>query len=189
MEQQLEDYFQRYAKLTTADLESISSRLTLNKFSKKAYLLEQDQTCKHNYFILQGLVRLFYIDPKGHEQITQFAIENWWVTSLESFINGTPSYIAIQAVEDSSVYALHKTDLEELYETIPSLNKIFRRVYENMLIASQRRSDLYIKLSSRDRYYHFVTHQPDFAQRVPQYMIASYLEITPEYLSELRRKK
>ena len=189
MKQQLEDYFQRYAKLTGAELDEITSRLTIEKFSKRAYLLRQEQICKHYYFILHGLVRLFYIDSKGHEQITQFAIENWWVTSLESFIKGTPTYLAIQAIEDTSVYLIRKSDLEELYEKIPSLNKIFRRIYENMLIASQRRANLYVKLSSRDRYYHFVTHQPDFAQRVPQYMIASYLEITPEYLSELRRKK
>lgn len=189
MKQQLEEYFQRYVKLSGADLDKIASRLSIEKFSRKAYILNEDQICNHNYFILEGLVRLFYIDQKGHEQITQFAIENWWVSSLESFIKGTPSYLSIQTIEDTTVCMLHKSDLQDLYNSVPSLNIAFRKIYENMLIACQRRADLYVKLSSRDRYYHFVTHQTDFAQRVPQYMIASYLEITPEYLSELRRKK
>ncbi len=189
MNLQLETYFQRYARLSNEEVNEITSRLEVKRFDKRSYLLEENHICQYKFFILEGLVRLLYIDGKGNEQITQFAIENWWVTSLESFTKGTPSYLSIQAVENTKVYMLHKSDLLYLYDSVPSLNRIFRMIYQNMLIACQKRADLYAKMSSRDRYYHFITHQPDFAQRVPQYMIASYLEITPEYLSDLRRKK
>ncbi len=187
MKKQLKAYFNRYLTFDDAEIDAIYASLTQKTFKKRAFLLEKGNVCKHNFFILKGVVRAFHIDDKGKEQITLFAIDDWWVTNMESFIKEIPSYQYIQAVEDTSVLCLSKNTLEELYIKFPKLERLFRIITENMLIANLRKNDLFLQLKSKERYYDFIEKQPAFAQRVPQYMIASYLEITPEYLSELRR--
>jgi len=96
--------------------------------------------------------------------------------------------MAIQALERTSVLKVTKENLDYLYIEIPKLNLAFRKIYTNMIIALQKRNDLFMKKKSRERYYNMVEQIPNFSQRIPQYMIASYLDITPEYLSEIRKK-
>ncbi len=187
MKAQVASYFNRYVDFSTTEIDEIYAKLHSKTFQKKEFLLNEGDICRHSFFILNGVIRTFYIDEKGHEKITQFAIDNWWFTSIESFIKQTPSYLYIQAVETTSVLYLSKNDLELLYTTIPKLERAFRIITEHMLIASHRKQNIYLKTKSKERYYDFIRQFPDFAQRVPQYMIASYLEITPEYLSELRK--
>jgi CRP-like cAMP-binding protein len=134
-------------------------------------------------------MRSFYIDNKGNEKITQFALENWWVTNMESFTNETPSFLSIQALEKTTILILNKKDLEDLYTSIPKLERLFRIITEKMLIAMQRKANYYLQLKSKGRYDLLINQFPNFIQRVPQYMVASYLEITPEYLSELINKQ
>ena len=188
MKDQLNSYLNRYVKLNDLEVDRIFEKLTVKKFRKKEFLLREGQICRYNYFIISGLTRSFYIDKKGEERITQFALENWWVTSMESFVKATPSYLSIQAIEETAVLMLQKNDLMKLYDAVPKLERLFRMITENMLISFQRKNDIYLRMSSKERYMDLIGHFPDFAQRVPQYMIASYLEITPEYLSQLRRK-
>lgn len=187
MKEQLKRYFSRYVEFSEIEIDTICSRLKIKTFEKKEYVLREGQICKNNFFILNGLVRSFYRNNKGIEKITLFALENWWVTNMESFINQTPSHSSIQALEKTKVVFINKKELEKLYISIPKLERLFRIITENMLIAIQRRSDIYLQMKSKERYDNLIQHFPDFAQRVPQYMIASYLEITPEYLSELRK--
>ena len=106
---------------------------------------------------------------------------------MESFIKKTPSAISIQALEKTEILIIDKEELERLFFSIPKLERLFRIITENMLIAIQRKNDIYLQMKSKNRYNDLVKHFPEFIQRVPQYMIASYLEITPEYLSELRK--
>lgn len=188
MKNQLKKYLDRYVQFSESEVDQIFEKLSVKKFRKKEFLLREDQICRYNYFVITGLTRSFYIDEKGNEKITQFALENWWVTSMESFIKQTPSYLSIQAIEETVVLRLYKDDLMKLYDAVPKLERLFRMVVENMLISSQRKNDIYLKMSSKERYMDLIGHFPSFAQRVPQYMIASYLEITPEYLSQLRKK-
>lgn len=187
MKEQLKRYFSRYVAFSNAEIDEVFSKLRTKTFQKKDYILREDQICRSNYFIISGLTRSFYIDQKGTERITQFALENWWVTSMESFIKETPSYLSIQAIEQTTVLILNKEDQNALYRSIPKLERLFRIITEKMLIAFQRKNDIYMRMKSKDRYNDLIKNFPDFAQRVPQYMIASYLEITPEYLSELRK--
>jgi len=172
-----------------SEIQIIYDTLKRKELKKKEFLVTDGQICKSMFFVLSGLLRSFYIDDKGDEKITQFAIENWWVTSMESFIKENPSYLSIQALEDSVVLVLNKEELSKLYVRVPKMERFFRIITEHMLISFQRKNDIYLRMSSRDRYLDLIRHFPDFAQRVPQYMIASYLEITPEYLSYLRSKK
>ena len=187
MKEQIKRYFSRYVEFSDPEIDEIYSKLISKTFQKKDYILREGQICKSNYSIISGLVRSFYIDNKGNEKITQFALENWWVTSMESFINKTPSLLSIQALEKTEILIINKDELEKLFISTPKLERLFRIITENMLIAIQRRNDIYLQMKSKDRYFDLIKHFPDFSQRVPQYMIASYLEITPEYLSELRK--
>lgn len=188
MKEQIKSYFNRYVKFDDYEIDKLYSRLSIKTFNKKEFLLEQNKTCDQTFFITMGLVRSFHTDENGIENINQFAIENWWVTNTESLIKNTASSNAIQALEKTTCLCLLKPDLEALYTSIPKLERAFRMIAENTLIATQRKYETYMKRSSKERYLHLVNTIPDFAQRVPQYMIASYLDITPEYLSEIRKK-
>lgn len=187
MKEQIKKYFDRYVAFSDTEADQIYSKLILKTFQKKEYILKEGQVCKNKYFILNGLVRSFYINNKGNENITQFAIENWWVTNMESLISETPSLSSIQTLENTQVLMINKEELEKLYISIPKLERLFRIITENMLIAIQRRNDVYLQMKSKTRYDNFIKYFPGFSQRVPQYMIASYLKITPEYLSELKK--
>ena len=189
MKEQVKKYFDRYVSFEPDEFDQFYSCLTPKTFRKKEYLLQEGEICKHSFFITQGLTRSFYLDEKGSEQILQFGIENWWISNTESFVKEVPSHLFIQALEDTSVLMIARPELERLYLQIPKLERLFRMITENMLIALQRRDGYFMKMNSKKRYENIVRSFPDFVQRVPQYMIASYLEITPEYLSELRKLK
>lgn len=187
MKEKLKKYFERYVNLSEEELELLFQKLDVVNLNKKEFVLKEGTICKHKYFILEGLVRFFEVSENGNESITQFGIENWWITNLDSFINETPSRQSIQALENSKLLQISKSDLEKLYISIPILERAFRIITENMLIAIQRKDEIFMKRTSKERYYNLVNTIPNFAQRVPQYMIASYLNITPEYLSEIRK--
>lgn len=189
MKSQLASYLNRYVSFESEEIDIIFNSLSVQIFQKKELLLEQNQVCKYRFFIIEGLVRYFRTDSDGNENISLFGIENWWITNLDSFINEVPSHNAIQAVEKTIVLYISKNDLEILYQKVPKLERAFRVITEKMLIAIQRKDEIYMKQHSKERYYSLVDTIPNFAQRVPQYMIASYLDITPEYLSEIRKSR
>lgn len=187
MKEQIKKYFNRYVNFSDAEIDDVYSHLIVKTFQKKEMILHEKSICNYNYFIIKGVIRSYYIDAKGNEKITQFAIDNWWITNIESFVNKTPSTQYLQSLEKTTALLLSKDVLETLYIKHPKLERLFRIVTENMLIANQRKNDVFLQMKSKERYTFFVEKLPDFNQRVPQYMIASYLEITPEYLSELRK--
>ncbi|WP_430411444.1 Crp/Fnr family transcriptional regulator [Kordia sp.] len=187
MKSQLADYLNRYTTFDSEEIDLIFNSLSQKIFQKKEYLLEQYQVCTYRFFIVEGLVRYFKTDSNGNENISIFGIENWWITNLDSFVNEIPSHNTIQALEKTIVLCISKNDLELLYEKVPKLERAFRLITERMLIAIQRKDEIYMKQSSKERYNGLVDQIPNFTQRVPQYMIASYLDITPEYLSEIRK--
>ena len=189
MKDQINNYFNRYINLSEQELNDFCSCLKIKTFQKNEYLLQEGQVCKNKYFISEGLVRSSYIDKKGNEKILEFGIENWWVTNIDSFSKEGSSQYDIQAIEPTTVLMLSKVNLEKLYHSIPQLERAFRVITENMLIAFQRRNYFFMKKNSKERYNSLIKGIPGFAQRVPQYMIASYLEITPEYLSTIRKNE
>ena len=187
MKESLKKSLYRYVDLNDSEFEHFYSLLNEKQFAKKDFLLKLGRICKHRHFIVQGLTRSFYVDENGAERITQFGIENWWVTNIDSFYNQQPSEVYIQALEPTTTLSISKESLEKVYLEIPKIERLFRILTEKWLIAQQRNSHFYMKTSSKTRYYELIKSIPDFVQRVPQYMIASYLDITPEYLSELRK--
>ncbi len=188
MKTQLKTYLNKYVQFTEQEIDIIFNHLIVENFKKKEFLLPQNAICKRRYFIIEGLVRLFYIDANGVEKTVLFGVENWWITNLDSFVKEIPSEKMIQALENTVVLSITREELEKLYRLVPKLERAFRKITENMLISIQRKDEVFMKKSSRERYSNLIRQIPDFANRVPQYMIASYLGISPEYLSELRKQ-
>ncbi|WP_052172537.1 Crp/Fnr family transcriptional regulator [Psychroserpens jangbogonensis] len=156
MKEQIKKYFNRYVVFNDSEIDLFYSKLKTKTFQKKEFLLNEHSVCRYNYFILKGVVRSYYIDTKGNEKITQFAIDNWWVTNMESFIKKTPSSQYLQALEETEVLYLSKETLEELYIENPKFERLFRIITENMLIANLRKNDVFLQMKSKDRYTDFV---------------------------------
>ncbi|MCO4294680.1 Crp/Fnr family transcriptional regulator [Solitalea sp. MAHUQ-68] len=183
------DHLSRFVSLNAVEKERILEVFAFRKVKKKENLLTEGQVCSYNYFVVKGCLRVYLITNTGLEQITQFGIENWWMTDFDSFENQTPSQFFIQAIEESEVIVIEKNSLESLYIEVPKIERYFRIILQKNFVAAQRRILWIHTISSEQRYRNFVELFPSFVQRIPQYMLASYLGITPEFLSKIRAKK
>jgi len=182
------NHLRRFIKLDDDELKAVLSFMRPLSVKKKSFLLNEGQICRSNFFTEKGCLRMLFIDAKGVEQTTQFAIEHWWLADYMSFTNQSPAQFSIQAVEHSEVLALDYDLQEKLLAAVPQMEQYFRIVFQKAVAASQLRMMYTNDLSREDMYRFFVRSFPEFVQRIPQYMLASYLGFTPEYLSELRRK-
>ncbi len=156
---------------------------------KKAFILKEGQLCKSDYFVEKGCLRMFFVNEKGIEQITQFALEHWWIADYFSLLNKTKTQFNIQAIENSEVLCFDLKTQAALFQQLPKMETYFRMVAQKAYAASQMRTKFFHDFSKEESYHHFNNAFPEFVQRVPQYMLASYLGFTPEYLSEIRKKK
>ncbi len=189
MSTQLLGHLSKFVALKEEDQDGILAFFRPKHLKKKENLLTEGQVCKYHYFIVKGCLRLFFINAKGVEQTTHFAIENWWLTDYLAFQSQQTTPFYIQAVEDTQVLALDWHAQERLLAQYPYLERYFRLVYQRAHGASQLRIKYLYAFSREELYHHFSTHFPDFLQRIPQYLLASFLGFTPEYLSEIRKKK
>lgn len=155
---------------------------------KKRNLLTEGKVCKYNYFVLKGCLRKFFITDKGIEQTTEFAVENWWITDNIAFEHALQTEFNIQAVEDSELLRIDNHTQEKLLITFPVMERHFRFIYQRAYAASQMRIKYLYGFSKEEMFHHFNKNFPEFIQRVPQYLIASFLGFTPEYLSEIRKR-
>jgi CRP/FNR family transcriptional regulator len=178
----------RYVALTPAEVQLVRAYFTQQSVPRKAYLLEAGQPCPASYFVLRGCLRLYFLTEKGTEQITQFALENWWLTDYGSLVSHQPALFYIQAVEPTTVAVLDYARQEELLAQVPALERYFRLMLQRLAAANQMRWVYHHGQSLEERYQFFSTSFPGFVQRVPQYMLASYLGCTPEFLSKIRAK-
>ncbi|WP_214073823.1 Crp/Fnr family transcriptional regulator [Mucilaginibacter sp. dw_454] len=183
------DHIRKYVTLTDDEAALICAKLRLTSIKKKDFLLTPGKVCRGNYFVSEGLLRLYFINKKEQEQITQFALENWWITDYDSLDSQKPSRFYIQAIEDAEVIAWNQEVQEELIQAIPQLERYFRLILQRAYAATQRRIEYIYSFTDEERYRNFSNRFPDFLQRVPQYMLASYLGFTPQFLSKIRAKK
>ncbi|MEO8887071.1 MAG: Crp/Fnr family transcriptional regulator [Mucilaginibacter sp.] len=186
---QLLAHIKRYVSLTPQEEILLCEKMELLKFKKKEFLLEPGKLCKGNYFVLSGLVRQYLITNKLIEQIVQFGLESWWITDQESLANKQPSAYYLQTVEASEILLLTEQNRELLCEAIPRLESYFRIMMQRAFVAMQRRVGFMLNYTDEERYRYFADQFPGFMQRVPQYMLASYLGFTPQFLSRIRAKK
>lgn len=184
----LKTHIKKFAQISDAEFEEIEKFFNIKEVAKKENLLEEGQMCKHHYFVLTGLLRKFYINEKGIEQTTEFAIETWWLTDNFAYEHKVPTEFYIQAVEQSTVLYISQDNQEQLLKAFPIMERYFRFVYQRAYAAAQKRIKFLFSLSKEEFYFQAVKNHPEFIQRVPQYLIASYLGFTPEYLSEIRKR-
>lgn len=189
MQSTLTNHIKKFIQLTTDEEQLINAAVTVKAVKKKSFLLEPDHVCKELFFVSKGCLRLYFINKKLNEQTTLFAIENWWMTDFDSLESGRPSSYYIQAVEDTEVISISKNKQEELFEAVPKLERYFRIVQQRAFSATQTRIKYIYGMSDEERYRHFSSLFPAFMQRVPQYMLASYLGFTPQFMSKIRAKK
>lgn len=178
----------KHIQLEKAEEEFFLSLLKHKSIKRKDYLLREGELCKAESFIINGCLRTYTIDNNGFEHIVMFGIEDWWVGDLFSFLTKTPTSYFIDALEDTEVLQISKTDLDKLYEKVPKFERFFRIIIQNAFIAQQIRINQNLSYTAEQRYLDFIERYPSLAQRLPQKQVAAYLGITPVFLSMLRRK-
>jgi CRP-like cAMP-binding protein len=158
------------------------------KLRKRQYILQEGDVCKYVAFVEKGMLRSYTIDEKGNEHIMQFAFEGWWIADQFSFLTGEPAVYTIDAIEDCELLLLSKQEEDQLLKRIPKFERYFRILLQNSLIATQRRLISSLSQTAEERYHQLINICPTIPQRVPQHMMASFLGITPETLSRIRRQ-
>ncbi len=172
--------------LSDEEFEYCKTLFIPKKVGKKRFLLEEGDICKYTIFVEKGLIRSYTVDEKGAEHILQFALEGWWMGDLYSFFTAEPSSYYMETLEDCEILMITKPSWDLLLEKVPALERYFRILVQNNLIATQRRLMCYFSVPAVDRYNKLIETFPDILQRVPQHMIASFLGITRETLSRIR---
>jgi CRP-like cAMP-binding protein len=158
------------------------------KLRKKQYLLQEGDVCKYLAFVEKGILRSYTIDEKGVEHIIQFAFEGWWISDQYSFLTGEPSAYTIDSLEDCELLLLTKPAEEQMLQRIPKFERFFRILLQNNLISLQSRIASSLSQTAEKRYHELITACPTLPQRIPQHMLASFLGITPETLSRIRKQ-
>ncbi len=176
-----------YIQATPEELTLFNSKLNEVKVDKRKFLLQPGTYVKQEYFVLSGCLTAYYLDTKGHKHILQFAIENWWVGDFNAFYNHEASKLHIEALEDSCLFAISYKDLQALFIKAPIFERYFRILTTNAFIAQRKRILSTLEKNSKARYLEFCKNYPNIDERVPNYQIASYLGISAESISRIRR--
>jgi CRP-like cAMP-binding protein len=185
--QPLIDHFESFIPFKETEKQLLDKRVTQRSIRRRQTLLQEGFPCKHYSFVVEGCFRMFAVDKKGTEHNLQFAAENDWIADIGSFHSGQPSGLFIEAVEPSVVLQIEKQELYFLYRNIPKLDRIFKVIIENKYVELQNRVLQTISSTAQERYLTFLEHYPKLALRLPNTQIASYLGITPEFLSKIRK--
>lgn len=186
-EQLILTHLAKYIHLNNEETEQFLSILQRGHYKKGEFLLKAGALCNRQFFIYQGCVRTFYADQKAEEHIIQFGLENWWAADLNSYINHTPADYHIQALEDCEVLILTEENAQMLYASIPKFERFFRIIVQKAYVAAQQRIVATISKTAEERFADFLNKYPGLIQRVPQYMIASYIGVTPEFFSKMKK--
>lgn len=179
----------RHISLTHQEKTYFLSLLKERKLAKKELILEHQQVCKEINFVQSGILRAFHMDASGKESTIMFAVADWWITDMYCFINQKPAMLNIEALEESSILQLQKDHLDELYLKIPKFERFFRIMMQNAYIREQLRTIENLSLPAEERYFNFLHKYPEAVKRIRQKQIASYLGITPEFLSLIKSNK
>ncbi len=156
---------------------------------KKEHLLLSGDPCRTFSFVNSGILRAYFINPEGKESTIMFAIKNWWITDMYCFVNELPAMLSIQALEESEVLCLEKNKMDELLTLNPKFERYFRILLTNAYTREQLRTIQNLSLPAEERYRNFVKKYPDVVPMITQKQLASYLGITPEFLSMIRAKR
>jgi CRP-like cAMP-binding protein len=188
-EQPLIEFFKNYIPLNGEERNLFDKRVTKRKIKRRQMILQEGMICRHYSFVVEGCLKMYGIDSKGVEHNIQFAAENDWIADIGSFHSDKPSKLYIEALEPSILLQIEKQDLYFLYRSIPKLDRIFKVIIENKFVELQNRVLQNISSTAQERYQSFLDLYPQLALRLPNTQIASYLGITPEFLSKMRNER
>ncbi len=178
----------RFIQLTPEETDRFTSVLKPRTLRKRQYLVQAGDVFRYECFVNKGSLRTYHIDNNGQEHIVMFAFEDWWTGDMYSFLSGQPALYNVDALEDAELLLIEKSQLEQLYIDIPKFDRFFRILLQNAYISMQRRISDNMSLTAEERYLDYINRYPHFEQRLSQKQIASYLGITPESLSRIRRQ-
>lgn len=176
----------RHIRLTSEEQAHVVSLLTFKTIKRKQFLLREQEVCHYSAFVTRGCLRGYTVDANGFEHILQFAPPDWWIADMYSLLSQQPGNLNIDALEESDVLLLSKSDQEQLYLDIPKFERFFRIITENSLVASRQRLLDNLSLSAQQRYEAFCQHYPSLIHTLPQKQIAAYIGVTPEFLSKMK---
>jgi CRP-like cAMP-binding protein len=188
MVQHLITHIRKFCSLEAEKLSLIETYFESRTYKKKELLLPEGHRCYEKFFIIKGCVHIYYLKQDGIEQTIDFAIENWWASDFMAFQHGSVAQFSIRAIETTEVLSISYERQRKLLTAVPELNEYFHLIFQKAYGASQMRFRMLYELSKEELYLDFRWHFPEFIQRVPQYLLASFLGFTPEYLSEIRKK-
>jgi CRP-like cAMP-binding protein len=188
MFQAINNYVARTIQLTPDELEYFNGILEYKTVPKKTMLLQPGDICNFELYVNKGCIREYYIDSKGAEITLQFAVEDWWMSDITSFQDQTPSIMYIETLEDCELLILSRNAKEKLLMQVPKLERMFRLMIQRHLSVVQNRLVKTISYTAMERYLEFLSRYPTIPQRVAQHYIASYLGISAEFLSKLRKR-
>jgi CRP-like cAMP-binding protein len=186
--EQLLKTVQQKVTLTSDEAELLKQFFTLKKVRKRQYMLNEGEVCKYNLFVAKGLLRAFGVEENGYEQVVQFAVEGWWISDLNSFFSGDVAVYNIEALEDCELLLLTRQSMDEMLEKLPKMERYFRLLMQNHIVALRQRIIASQRHSAEERYIKLIEGFPTILARVPQQYIASYLGMTPETLSRVRKQ-
>ncbi|RYY20442.1 MAG: Crp/Fnr family transcriptional regulator [Sphingobacteriaceae bacterium] len=181
-------FFEQYFPLNATEQKEVSARFTARNVKRRGFILQQGDVCRYFTFIVSGCFRQYAIDENGKEHNLQFAAENEWITDLASFYAEKPSQVYIEAIEPSVIMQIKHDDLLFLYTNYHKFDRNFRIIVEKKYIDLQNRVLQNISIKAENRYQNFLLRYPNLANRLPNTQIASYLGITPEFLSKIRKE-
>ena len=181
-------YFDNHLTLTDDEKEAVRKSFSEKHVRRRQFILQAGDVCRLNTFVVEGCFRMYMADDNGKEHNLQFAIENWWIGDIASFHSEEPSRFYIEAIENSVILQIKKEDQLRLFVDHPKFNRIFRIFTQNELVSYQRRVIQNISSTAEERYIDFTNRYPDFFNRISSVQIASFLGMTPEYLSTIRKK-
>ena len=179
----------KHVSLEREEAAHFISLLQEEEVPKKELILKEGQLCKTISFVNAGALRAYHINKEGKETTVMFALPDWWITDMFCFINLQPAMLYIEAIESSSIFQLKKDDLDKLYLKVPKFERFFRILMQNAYVREQLRMIQELSLSAEERYIHFLDKYPQIAEKITQKQIASYLGITPEFLSTIRANR
>ena len=175
-------------KLDDAVIKDYIDILIFRKIKKKQFIGQPGFARKHETYVVKGAFRAFFIDNSGNEQTTQFAIDDWYINDLRSYLTGEPATLYIEALQDSIIADIPQQEFEALCDRYPAMQKLYRITAQRGYAYAQKRMIANLQKSAEERYLDFHKNYPEIELQVPQHALASYLNMSQEYLSKIRGK-
>ena len=179
----------KHITLTEEETDLFTSILTYKEVPKKTFLLTEGQACKNLSYVVTGALRSYCMNKEAKESTIMFAVADWWVTDMYCYLNEKPAMTYIETIEDSCILQLSREQFDKLLNTVPKFERFFRILMQNAYTREQLRIIENLSLTAEERYDRFLLKYPQIVKQVTQKQIASYLGITPEFLSAIRQKK